>query len=74
MPAGGQENCLGSIGRCNTPHYSGVATMVSEQRKRPPGRTFTDDEKAAFFAAFERLGSLLISAPQVSQFEIANNI
>ena len=39
--------------------------MVSEQTKRPPARTFTDDEKASFFAAFERLGSIRLAAEEL---------
>jgi IS30 family transposase len=39
--------------------------MVSEQTKRPPARTFTEDEKAAFFIAFERLASIRLAAEEL---------
>ena len=38
----------------------------SEQSKRLPARTFTDDEKTSFFAAFERLGSIRLAAEELS--------
>ncbi|TFD06329.1 IS30 family transposase, partial [Cryobacterium sp. TMT1-66-1] len=39
--------------------------MVSEQTTRAPARTFTDGEKASFFAAFERLGSIRLAAEEL---------
>ncbi len=39
--------------------------MVPEQTRRPPARTFTDDERDSFFAAFERLGSIRLAAEEL---------
>ncbi len=39
--------------------------MVSEQTTRAPARTFNDGEKASFFAAFERLGSIRLAAEEL---------
>ena len=39
--------------------------MVPEHTRRPPARTFTDDERDSFFAAFERLGSIRLAAEEL---------